>query len=283
MGRISNIRDISNLLHVGEKIQERMKINEKFMSIEKTSLKFKNMMSKGDFNRALKLLTENMSNGILPLTDKTGKMLKQKHPEAKEAPQEVLLQGPTRTVHPIEYEDMEESLILKAAMLTKGESGPAGLDADGWRKILTSFSFGTAPTELRKTFALFVKRLCLEEIRNPESLKSFVACRLIPLDKRPALRPIGVGEVLRRIAGKAVMILLKKDVLQAAGSLQLCGGQIAGSEAAIHGMHDIFNDDNTEGILVIDSENAFYSIYSKLEIHMPSHCYIYIQLLHVSC
>ena len=49
--------------------------------------------------------------------------------------------------------------------------------------------------------------------------------------------------MLRRIAGKAVMSLLKKDVLQAAGSLQLCGGQVAGSEATIHAMHDFINND----------------------------------------
>ena len=68
------------------------------------------------------------------------------------------------------------------------------------------------------------------------------ACRLIQLDRRPGLRPVGVGGVLRRIAGKAVMSLLKKDVLQAAGSLQLCGGQGAVSEAAIHAMHDVINN-----------------------------------------
>ena len=60
-----------------------------------------------------------MSNEILPLTDKTLKMLKQKHPEANEPPQEVLLQGPTRPGLPIVYEDMDEYLILKALMLTK--------------------------------------------------------------------------------------------------------------------------------------------------------------------
>ena len=54
-----------------------MKIREKGMNIEKISLEFKNMMSKGNVNGALKLLTENMSNGMLPLTDKTLKMLKQ--------------------------------------------------------------------------------------------------------------------------------------------------------------------------------------------------------------
>ena len=149
--------DISNLLHERKAIQERMKISEKGMYIEKISLKFKNMMSKGNVNGALKLLREKMSNRILPLSDKTLKKLKQKHPEANEPPQEVPLQGPIRPMYPIVYEDVDESLILKAAMLTKGGSGPSGLDADGWRKISTSRSFGTASSELRKIFALFVK------------------------------------------------------------------------------------------------------------------------------
>ena len=162
---------------------------------------------------------------------------------------------------------MDESLILKAEMLTKGGSGPSGIDVDGWRKILTSRSFGTASSYLCKTFALFVKRLFLKEIKNAESLESFIACRLIQLDERPGLRPIGVGEVLRRIAGKAVMILLKKDVLQAAGSLQLCGGRDAGSEVKLHVVYDIFNGDRTKGILLIDAENAFNSANRKVMLH----------------
>ena len=111
-----------------------------------------------------------------------------------------------------------------------------------------------------KTFALFVKRLCLEEIKNTESLELFNACRLIPLVKRPGIRSTGAEEVLRRIIGKAVSILLKKEVLQAAGWLQLCGGQVAGSESVIRTMHDVFNDDKMEGILLIDAENSFNSI-----------------------
>ena len=100
------------------------------------------------------------------------------------------------------------------------------------------------------------------------------------------MRPTGVGEVLRRIAGKAVMTLLKKDVRQAAGWLQLCGGQVAGSEAARHAMHNVFNDDKTEGILLIDAENAFNSINRKVMLHnlklicpviatYISNCYMY--------
>ena len=51
---------------------------------------------------------ENISNGILPLTNKPLKVLKQKHPETNKLPQKVLLQGMTRPVHPILYEDMNE-------------------------------------------------------------------------------------------------------------------------------------------------------------------------------
>ena len=74
--------NVSNLLHEGETIQDRMKISGNGMNIEKISWKFKKMMSKGNVDRALKLLMENMSNRILPLKDKTLKMLKQKHPKA---------------------------------------------------------------------------------------------------------------------------------------------------------------------------------------------------------
>lgn len=37
---------------------------------------------------------------------------------------------------------------------------------------------------------------------SPESLGAFVACRLIPLNKCPVVRPIGIGEVPRRIIAK---------------------------------------------------------------------------------
>ena len=94
--KIMGRRNISNLVHEGETIQERMKINVKGMNIEKISLKFKNMMSKGSVKRVLKLLTENMSNRILPLNDEILEMLKQKYPEANESLQEALLQGPTQ-------------------------------------------------------------------------------------------------------------------------------------------------------------------------------------------
>ena len=101
-------------------------------------------------------------------------------------------------------------------------------------------AFGTATLDLRKTFAQLIKELRVEELDSPSSLESFVACRLILLDKKPGLTPIDVGEVLRRIAGKAIMILFKNVITHAAGASQFSAGQDAGVEAVVHAMHDIF-------------------------------------------
>ena len=45
------------------------------------------------------------------------------------------------------------------------------------------------------------------------------------------------------------MSVVKTDVTKAAGALQLCSGQDSGSEAAIHAMHDIFEDNETEAVI----------------------------------
>ena len=84
---------------------------------------------------------------------------------------------------------------------------------------------------------------------------------MVTSNKNPGLRPTGVGEVLRRIAGKMVMNILKKDVMHAAGSLQVCAGQEAGAEAAIRTMCDIYNEEHSEAVLLVDGENAFNKMY----------------------
>ena len=56
------------------------------------------------------------------------------------------------------------------------------------------------------------------------------------------------------------MKVVKPDVMSASGSLQLCAGQSSGGEAAIHAMRNIFDEDDTEAILLIDASNAFNSL-----------------------
>ena len=98
-------------------------------------------------------------------------------------------------------------------------------------------------------------------------MEAYIASRLIPLDKNPGLRPIGVGEVLRRIIGKAVAWSLSMKIKEAAGPLQTCAGHGAGAEAAIHAMRKIYEDDATDAVLLIDAENAFNSMNRQVALH----------------
>ena len=63
---------------------------------------------------------------------------------------------------------------------------------------------------------------------HPDGLEAFVESRLIPLDKCPGVRPIGVGEVPRRIVAKAILRVIGQDIEEAAGPLQVCAGQEGG-------------------------------------------------------
>ena len=109
--------------------------------------------------------------------------------------------------------------------------------------------------------------MSVEELESASFLESFVAFRLIPLDKKPGLRPIGVGKILRTIAGKAVMMFFKNDIAHDAGALQLSADQDAGVEAVVNAIHDIFSEKNTKAVLLIDAENDFNSIIRKVMLH----------------
>ena len=111
------------------------------------------------------------------------------------------------------------------------------------------------------------KELCINEVESPDSLEALLACRLIPLDKNPSLRPIGIDEVIWRILRKAVTSILKKDVQVSVGNLQLCGGHVGGCEVGVHAVVDIFNDADTKGVIQIDASNAFNSINRNLLLH----------------
>ena len=99
------------------------------------------------------------------------------------------------------------------------------------------------------------------------NLEAYLSCRLIPLDKQPGVRPIGIGETLRRIIGKTIIATIKPKIMESAGSLQLCAGQKAGCEAAVHAMTMIFAEDQTDALMFVDASNAFNSINRKVMLH----------------
>ena len=140
-------------------------------------------------------------------------------------------------------------------------------DANGFRQILESKSFKKSGTDLCTAIAAMPPRLCTEFI-DPLSIETILANRLIPLDKgKGAVRPIGVGEVMQRIMGKCVMHVTKPDVTDASGSLQVCAGHKSGCEAAIYAMHNIFEVDERDAVLLIDASNAFNALNRAAALH----------------
>ena len=148
-------------------------------------------------------------------------------------------------------------MVTDAIKKAREAAGPSGMGADGQCRILISGNFENVEEDLRKSIAEMAKRLPSE--RSANYLAVFLACRLIPSDKQLGVIPIGIGEVLRRVIGKIVMKLLRKDILRVTGSLHLCA-QDDGSEGAIHAVYDMFNEDETEVVLMVDASNAFISI-----------------------
>ena len=96
-----------------------------------------------------------------------------------------------------------------------------------------------------------------------DDINALVANRLIALDKCPGVRPIGIGETLRCVIGKAVCYATRVDVKLACGSDQLCGSVKSGIESAIHAMTSLFLQHSaTSGwrVLLVDASNAFNSL-----------------------
>ena len=93
-------------------------------------------------------------------------------------------------------------------MRTHGSHGPSGVDENEWRRNLTYF--GQQSVEISKTIAKIAKKLATEEL-NLELAEPYKACRLFLLDKKPGLRPIGIGEIMRRIIGRTKTKCLKNE------------------------------------------------------------------------
>ena len=62
---------------------------------------------------------------------------------------------------------------------------------------------------------------------------------------------------------KSILAVIGPDVQQVTGALQVCTGQQGGCEAAVHAMSLVFQDPNTEAVLLVDATNAFNCLNHK--------------------
>ena len=63
---------------------------------------------------------------------------------------------------------------------------------------------------------------------------ALMACRLVEFDKRPVVRPVGIGETLRRDLAKLVIRAAGGQAKTVCSNLQMCAGLEACIEGATH-------------------------------------------------
>ena len=195
-------------------------------------------------------------------------LLLEKHPAAQTASSEALMDGESSPVHPVSFDSLCASLLKDTALHSHGSAGPSGLNSCSWRRMCSSFKGASA--NLCHAMAGLAKLLA-SKVVHPAGIAPLLSCRLVALDKQPGVRPIGVGEVLLRIIAKAILRVTKTDIQDACGHIQKCSGVSSGIEAAVHAMQALYDDDTTEGILLIDAANAFNTLNREAALHNVKH------------
>ena len=258
--------DVDTLIKEARHIQKKFTTSRQSRTFEDVSHIFAKLVMEGKLSAAMKFLDKENSTGVHTLSDEVLDELKEKHPQPASVLEQCLLYGPIKNIPAYYFDDIDEQTVLNAALNTKGSAGPSEMDSELYRRILCSKSFCAVGKELREQIATFAKNLATK-LYDHKFLESYVASRLIPLDKNPGIRPIGVGEVLCRIVGKILTRQINSDIKEAAGPLQTCAGHSAGSEAAIHAIRTVFEMEGTDAVLLIDTRNAFNCMNRKVALH----------------
>lgn len=202
--------DVQALLDEGKCIQKRLGKATSPSNNVAIARTFRDLMLQGKVQGALRYLSRNTNGGVLKLEDlipettedgesilrSTRDVLKEKHPLGKDPDTCSLVNNEPEPVNPIIFNGLDADAIRHTALHTHGAAGPSGPDAYAWRRLCSSFK--SASNSLCIALAGVGRRIITTSV-NPEGLSAFVACLLIPLDKCPGVRPIGVGEVPRII------------------------------------------------------------------------------------
>ena len=238
---------------------------------------FSKLVFSGKIHSAMRYLSQE-SGGVLTLDEcpipDSGETVKdilfEKHPLPVPASEDSLLASEEPAINPVIYEAITADRIKNTSRRMHGSAGPSGLDADDWTKMMTCFK--ESSNQLCSALASMARCLCTEDLVSKD-LAAFTAARLIPLDKKPGVRPIAVGEVFRRIICKAIMAAVEYDVTHAIAPYQMCVGVPSACEAAVHTMDLLLRRPEVEGILLVDATNAFNSLNRAAALHnIPRVC-----------
>ena len=82
--------------------------------------------------------------------------------------------------------------------------------------------------------------------------------RLVGFDKMPGVRPLGIGDIIRRLVAKCCLAVTGQEATRAVGTDNLCAGLEADIERGIHFIRQLhqehLGDDEPWGMLLIDAK-----------------------------
>ena len=208
----------------------------------------------GQYRKAIQALS---SGGLAPITSDVVKEMQAKHPQS--SPPSIPLSQPQS---PIELVDTQVIQALRS--FPNGSApGPSNLRANHLKEAVSCPSPGKAA---RATQALtrVVSLLC--DGRAPSQIVPHLCgATLLPIQKKGCgLRPIAVGEVLRRLTSKCLSKCVKDEAFQTLTPLQVGVGVKVGCETVVHAVSRIQEDPaiqpSDKWTLLLDFSNAFNSI-----------------------
>ena len=229
-------------------------------------------LNNGDAKGAARLASS--SDTLAPCTDDTIKALKSKHP-----PKPPDYQGPPTATPKAESVHFQQSAISDAISSFPNDSA-CGLD--GLRpehlKNMTSACTGETGRHLIRQLTALANHLSKENLPAPVR-QFFFGARLIALQKKDGgVRPIAIGNTVRRLVGKVTCATIKEKAMQLYEPHQLGFGVAKGAEGAVHAARRFLSSDSDmedkDLFLKLDFKNAFNSIrrdvlLTRVKEHFP--------------
>ena len=209
----------------------------------------------GDFSKAVRTLDSD--HGVAPINAATLTLLRALHPEEpgfKGTQWDDTYADGLKSVRVSTPFGISTADVCKAAAAIsfKSAGGPSGLRISHLRDAIL-----TDP-DIAKRLADLFERLSSGTNQCDELGAVLGDCRLIALSKPDGgLRPIAIGETLRRLIGKIIIGKVASDARQDLEPIQVGVGTPNGGVAVYHSAN-AFLELNPEGVLInIDLKNAF--------------------------
>ena len=207
----------------------------------------------GMFAKACRIL---VSSGLAPNNEDTWKLLKDKHPEGPLP----IIPETTSAQSIFLNDDFDVYNILKS--FPKGTAaGPSGLRV---QHLLDAASIPLPTTIcsllLRRVVNLLVSGKVPQEVSLFMAGGSLTALSKLKPGCAPDIRPIAVGEVLRRLTGKCLCAVIKQRVIDFFEPIQFGVACPMGSEKVVHGIRSCverFWNDMDFSVMKVDFKNAF--------------------------